>query len=99
MSPGGGCHSFLWLLVVICFQTSCLCPKSSRNTDLETAVLCLASCTGLGAGGVLVHLSPGTLGLLVCWLVAVPFGVSSLDVTSALPFLLSLLLLPVRFVL
>lgn len=90
MSPGGGCHNFLWLLVVVCFQTSCLCPRSSRSTDLEAAVLCLASFTGLGAGGVTVHLSPGTLGLLVCWplmalLVGVPFGVSSRDLSPLCP--------------
>lgn len=93
MSPGGGCHSFPWSLVVICFQTSCLCPESSRNADLETAVLCLTSFRG--TRGVTVHLSPrdpwfADHWLLMVWLVAAPFGISGLDVISALPVLFSL---------
>lgn len=37
-SPGGSCHSFLWSLVVICSQTSCLCLWS-RTSDREAGYL------------------------------------------------------------
>lgn len=37
-SPGGSCHGFLWSLVVICSQTSCLCLWS-RTSDREAGRL------------------------------------------------------------
>lgn len=38
VSPGGSCHSFRWSLVVISFQTSCLCLWS-RTFDQEGGYL------------------------------------------------------------